>query len=205
MKSLSTAKPGSTLSKYILTYRSLILFLLIAVTISTNAQDRWRGSIRGAVNFPVKDLSIAELNTGFGLEGNVSYRLMQHLSIYTGWGYSNFSSSSPNKGYSYEETGYQFGLQFIHPITTRLNYMIGGGGLYNHIEVENKNGEIIDDSGHGLGWQLEGGLSIPLGKRWQLLPSIRYRSLSRPLKSEGGSTDVDLKYISAGAGISFQF
>jgi hypothetical protein len=40
--------------------------------------------------------------------------------------------------------------------------MLKGGATYNHIETENSEGEIIDDSGHGFGWQAGTGLSLAI-------------------------------------------
>ena len=83
--------------------------------------------------------------------------------------------------------------------------MLKGGGTYNHIETENNEGKIIDDTGHGFGWQLGAGVGIPLGKKLQLIPEVRYRSLSRDISIGDGSRPVDLNYISAGAGLFFSF
>ena len=83
--------------------------------------------------------------------------------------------------------------------------MVGGGGIYNHIETENEAGDIIDDTGHGLGWQVETGLVIPVGhhNRWQLIPAVRYRALSREIDIEGTKTAADLTYFSVGMGVSW--
>ena len=83
--------------------------------------------------------------------------------------------------------------------------MIKGGGTYNHIETENSAGKIIYDTGHGFGWQAGGGIAIPIGKRWLLVPEVRYRSLSRDINTGDGTTPIDLNYLSAGVGISYSF
>jgi opacity protein-like surface antigen len=83
--------------------------------------------------------------------------------------------------------------------------MIKGGGTYNHIETENSAGDIINDTGHGLGWQLGAGVKIPLSMRVFLTPEVRYRSLSRDIKVGEVSRPVDLNYVSAGVGLSFTF
>ena len=91
----------------------------------------------------------------------------------------------------FEETGYTFGFQFIHPIEeTSLSYLIRVGGIFNHIEVENGSGEIISDSKHGLGWEIGAGIVIPIFNRLNLLPSVRYRSLSRDIEIGNRITSV---------------
>jgi len=103
----------------------------------------------------------------------------------------------------FEETGYTFGLQFIHPIAeSTTSYLVLIGGIYNHIEVENSAGDITADSGHGLGWELGAGLNFDLGSKWNLRPQVGYRALSRDIEIGSISTDVDLNYITIGIGIA---
>ena len=79
----------------------------------------------------------------------------------------------------FEETGYVIGLQFKHPVDGFLSsYYLRAGALYNHIEVENDNGDIIGDTGHGLGFQLAAGVDIPLGAKWSLTPGVKYNAVS---------------------------
>ena len=132
---------------------------------------------------------------------------MPHLSVYAGWSWNKFGSDQEfdNPELDFEETGYTFGLQFIHPLgDSKINLLARAGGLANHIEVEQGN-DVISDSGHGFGWQVEGGLAIPFGENWRLMPSVRYRSLSRDLKIETVTTSVDLNYISIGMGVALTF
>ena len=132
---------------------------------------------------------------------------MPHLSVYAGWSWNKFGSDEKINGTSldFEETGYTYGLQFIHPIgESNINLLARAGGLANHIEVE-KGDEIISDSGHGFGWQVEAGLAIPFGERWRLMPTVRYRSLGRDLEIETVTTSVDLNYISVGLGVAVTF
>jgi len=185
----------------------IMAIAMICVSNHTYAQDRWSVELRPGVNFATKKLGSANLNTGFGAEGTLAYRFLPHLSIYGGWSWNKFGSDHQMNGSTleFEETGYSYGLQFIHPIGgSKINYLIRAGGLSNHIEVE-RGGEIIADSGHGFGWQVEGGLAIPLGERWRLLPTVRYRSLSRDLTIGTVDTPVDLNYFSLGIGISRTF
>lgn len=188
---------------------STITCIIILFSFSfLQAQDKWSVELRSGAAFATEELGDADLDTGFGFEANCSYRFLPHLSTYIGWGWNQFSSEQSVFGseLDFEETGYIFGLQFIHPIfDSKLKYMLGAGGIYNHIETENKEGDIIDDTGHGLGWQVESGLVIPLGSKIHLMPSVRYRSLSREIEVSNTSKEVDLKYLSTSVGISWTF
>lgn len=191
--------------------QSAVIFTCVAAMIffiaplETMAQARWSFDLRGAVAFPTQSLGEADLSTGFGVEPTFSYRFMPHLGAYAGWGWHQFNTDEMPAGtdMDVEETGYTFGLQFIHPIEgTSLSYFVRGGGIYNHIEIENDEGDIVSDSGHGLGWQAEAGIVVSLNDYWSLLPGVRYRALSRDIELENVTTNVDLNYVSVGVSFS---
>jgi len=183
--------------------------LLLLISTPTVAQDRFGVELRVGPEFATQDLGNANLNTGFGSELVFSYRFLPHLGAYGGWGYGRMSAdgnSFAGTDIDVEETGYTFGLQFIHPIrTSRYGYFLRAGAIYNHIEVENTDGDITADSDHGFGWQIGAGPVITLGQNWKLMPGLRYRSLSRDIEVGGVSTDVELTYFTAGVGIMRTF
>jgi hypothetical protein len=109
----------------------------------------------------------------------------------------------------FEETGYVFGLRWEHPLPNeRGNGMAvwaRAGGTLKHIEVEDGEGEIVSDSGHGLGWEVGAGLSLPLGERFSLTPGIRYKALSRELEVGSSPTDWDLSDVTFELGGRWHF
>jgi long-subunit fatty acid transport protein len=188
--------------------RIFITITIFLICNTTNAQKKWEVTFRPGLNFPNQDLGNTKLEIGYGFETTISYSFMPHLATYTGWGWNSFSEKDSPAGnkFSFEETGYSFGLQFIHPISNyKLKYLVSLGGIYNHIELENNNGDIISDTGHGLGWEVATGVSYPFGERFHFRPSVRYRSLSRDLKIGSISTPVDLNYFSLNGAISWSF
>lgn len=190
-----------------------LLLTIVALTLLTSfnqpqAQDKWSLEFRPGVNYATQDIADADLGLGFGGELTIAYRFMPHLAAYAGWSYNNFAvdQSFAGSDANFEETGYTFGFQFIHPIgESSIKYLARIGGTYNHIEIENNDGDIIIDSGHGLGWQAEAGLVIPLSDKFSLLPSVRYRSLNRNIDINDVSTSVNLNYLSVGVGLSWSF
>ena len=184
------------------TYILPIVFLLAAFTLS--AQDRLSLELRANGAFPTEQLGGADLQFGFGFEGAVNYRILPHLGAYAGWGWHRFTTDEflTDTNIDVEETGYTFGLQFMHPLgVSSLSYYVRAGGIYNHLELENESGDIMADTGHGLGWQVGAGVAIPLGRDWHLLPGVKYSSLSRDLAIGDYRTTADLKYVSVGVGI----
>lgn len=196
---------------------TFIAILMLGLTLPVFAQNtqndqssfdagRWNFELRTGADRATQKLGAAKLKTGFGIDATFSYRFMPHLSVYAGWGWNVFGldRSFAGTNMDFEETGYAFGLQFIHPFEhSSISYMVKAGGLYNHIETENSQGDIVNDSSHGLGWQAEAGVVVPLSTTVHLVPSVRYRTVSRSIAIGGVSTAVDLNYISIGAGIGW--
>lgn len=183
------------------------IVLLLSVE-ATNAQNRIGWELRTGVDFATQELGNADLNTGFGFDGILSYRFMPHTSLFGGWGWHRFTSDDSFAGANmdFEETGYTFGLEYMHPLgSSPLDFYIRGGGIYNHIEVESSDGDITADSDHGLGWQIEGGVAFDLGNGWILKPGVRYRSLSRDIEVGNTTTDIDLTVFNTSVGISRTF
>jgi len=171
-------------------------------------QDRISVEFRPGASFATKDLGDADIGAGGGFEATFAFQFMPHLSVYAGWGWNAFKTDNSFAGNNtnFKETGYTYGLQFIHPLpTTKLSYMIRAGAVSNHIEVENSNGDVVADSGVGLGWQAECGLAIPVGENWRLIPGIRYRYLSRDIHYGATAMPLDLRYFSLGMGVNWTF
>lgn len=171
----------------------------------TYAQNRLSWEVRTGVDFAARDLGNTALNTGYGIDGILAYRFMPHTSLFGGWGWHQFTSDgSPDM--DFEETGYTFGLEFLHPIGfSAVNFYIRAGGIYHHVEVENSDGDTIADSDHGLGWQADAGVAFDLGNRWLLKPAVRYRSLSQDIDIGETPTDIELIYYTLSVGISRSF
>jgi len=161
-------------------------------------------------SFAIKKLDDAKMKVGFGFEGILHYRFYKHLEAYAGWGWNYFSSEDSFAGENcdFEETGYMFGLQFKHTIwDSPISYYVRAGGLWNHIEIENIDGNIIEDTKHGLGYQLAGGVYIPIGKNWSFNTGLIFNSLNRNniVFSDNIKRTLDLKYLSLRVGIIKMF
>ena len=190
----------------------LIACVLITVCfLDGNAQEndkRFGIELNGGPSFATKKLGDADLKTGMGFEGIFHYRFMPHLGIYTGWGWNGFSSKKSFAGTNtdFDETGYVLGLQFCHPIEkSSISYYLRMGALYNHIELENEEGDNLGDTGHGFGLQLAGGIDLPLGSNWSLTPGVKFNYLSGDIEISGTTSQIDLNYWSLRVGILKKF
>lgn len=189
----------------------IALAIFAVITTSGNAQEkdkRFSLELNGGPAFPTKEF-VEGIRMGFGFEGTFQYRILPYAGVYGGWGanwLSTESSVSSENNMDYEETGYVLGLYFNQPIgSTNLSYYVRAGALYNHIEIENSDGDIVDDSGHGPGFQLAAGLDINLGSGWSLTPGLKFNYLSRETELEGITKQLDYQYLSARIGIMKRF
>jgi hypothetical protein len=168
----------------------------------------WSVQFSGGAALPTQEMGDSELGTGLGFEGLVGYRFMPHLGAYAGWDWHHFIADESFAGpdVDVEETGYAFGLQFIHPIgESSLSYVIRAGGTFDHIEIENDEGDIVADSEHGLGWEAGLGLDMAFAGDWHVRPMVRYRTLSRDIDIEEEVTEVDLNYVALEVGFALSF
>lgn len=185
---------------------AFVLFILLSVCSFAQQTDKRFGfEFNGGASMATKKINASSVEPGFGFEGTLHYRFMPHLGIYGGWGWNKFESGN-SLDWCFEETGYVLGLNFTHPISdTKLSYYLRIGGLYNHIETEDSEGDIINDSKHGFGFQLAGGIDINLGSNWSLTPGLKFNNLSKETIIEGQSKGFDYQYISARIGILKRF
>jgi len=186
-----------------------ITLALLALPASSPAQSRVGFEFRAGAALPTQDLADAELQTGLGFEGTIGYRLMPHLGLYAGWDWHHFNAKQSFAGadLDFETTGYAFGLRFQHPFrgeTGGVAYQLRAGGILNHIEVEDHDGDLVVDTGHGLGFEVGAGLAIPM-RGWQLVPGVRYRSLKRDFEIGTTTTPGTLSYLTIDLGFARRF
>lgn len=181
----------------------------LALPATAPAQSRFHFEVRPGIAIPTQDLADASLQTGLGFEGTVGYRFMSHLGIYAGWDWHHFNAKQSFAGadIDFEETGYAFGLRFQHPLggeAGKVALQLRGGGTLNHIEAENNSGDLVADTGHGLGWEAGVGLAVRLGG-WDMVPGARYRTLKRDFEVGATTTSGTLSYIAIEVGFARRF
>lgn len=196
--------------------RAHLAFAALAVALSARAalaQSPWSLELNGDAAFPTRTLAGADLRTGGGFGVNARYRVLEHLAVYAGWDWHLQQTRQLVVGQTIDanDTGYSVGLRFEHPLRgERLGagipaVWLRAGALAAHIELENAAGTLVEDTGHGLGWEAGAGLSVPLGARLALTPGVRYRSLTRDLTLGGAPRTATLAYTTAGIGLAYTF
>ncbi len=163
------------------------VFFLLTLLVSWGgyAQEndsRFGIELDGGPSFSLQKWGGVDAKTGFGFEGTLHYRFYRHLGAYAGWGWNRFSSedSFAGKKSDFEETGYVLGLQFRHSLgRSPLSYYVRAGALWDHLEIEDNGGELLDDTGHDWGYQVSAGVETPLGRAWSLGAGLKLNTLHR--------------------------
>lgn len=189
---------------------AIIVFVAaLAVPSISGAQDRWSAEVLPGVAIPTEKLGDADVNRGVGADATIGYRVMHHLSVYGGWGWRHFPTDVTfmGKDVEIEETGYAFGARFEHPLGSAglSELVIRLGGTYDHVEVEDSDGNIVDDSGHGLGFEVGTGIAFRLGDKWRVTPGARFRSTSREFTDGAVVPQAKLRYVALEIGFSRRF
>ena len=172
-----------------------------------SAQNRFALELNAGAAFPTEDLGTAALESGFGAGITANIRVMPHLHLYGGWDYHTFVTDQllGTAEYDVDDTGYALGAKFQHPMNDRIDSWLRIGALYNHIELEDSNGDIVSDSGHELGWEAGAGVSIAVNDRFAIMPGARFRTYSATLDLDGDELPVDLTYITAEVRFAIKF
>lgn len=171
------------------------------------AQSPWSVELDANSALPTQRLAGADLETGYGFGANLRYRFHPRVAAYAGWEWHRFRTDLAlgEADLDVEDTGYTFGVRVEQPFVGRTAGWLRAGGLGSHIELEDDEGEIISDSGHGLGWELGAGLAIPVGDRAALTPGVRYRWLQRDIDVGVQRRSGTLAYFTLGAGLAVSF
>lgn len=193
----------------ILTTRWLAPALLLGMAPAAIAQESpWQIEGRLGAALPLGDLGDVELDPGISLSATLSYRLTDSLAVYGGWGWHLLGAeeveATPDG--AVEETGYVLGLAFESPLAeTGLDYRLHGGVTYEHIEIEDDDGDVVEDTGHGAGFELGAALVWPLSEQLSLTPGLRYRYLSRDIELGEQSSSEELTFVSTEVGLAWRF
>ncbi len=187
-----------------------LMALMVVLQLTGHTQQtekRFGFELNTGLSIATNKIADASLNPGFGFEGTLHYHFAQHTGLYAGWGWNRFGANNSFAGSDIciEETGYVIGLQYQQMRNQSFGYFVRLGMLYNHLEIENNEGDIIHDTGHGPGFQLAGGLVIPLSAKWNLMPGVKFNALKRDLTDEGTTRTLKQNYLQIRVGFVRKF
>ncbi len=192
-------------------YKTIIATAALATLLQLSpaaAQGPFGIQLRGNGAIATQDQDRETTQNGYGFGATVDYFFMPNVAAYAAWDLTHFSAHETlGANRDLEETGYALGLRYEIPIRalSRTAGWVRAGAMYNHIELENDEGDVIADSGHELGWEAGAGLAFSLNNGWTVNPGVRYRSLTRDLDIAGTTVPVELEYVAFEIGLARRF
>jgi opacity protein-like surface antigen len=187
---------------------STIILAATGLFSPVSGQDAFGVELRANGAISTQDTEREYNENGFGFEANLQYQFHQNLSAYAGWDWARFSALNSIAGpeMDLEQTGYVLGVRYQRSFTetSPTSWWVRFGGIYEHLELEDSDGNQIDDSGHGFGLETGAGISVPMAERWSLTPGVRYRKLSRDLQVDGMEVPVKMESLAFELGVQFR-
>ena len=187
--------------------RVALALALLAPAGAAMAQSPFSAEVRLGVGYPTEDFGAAEPALGLGFEATILYDLPLCLQLYAGWDWYHFGSEDDAVDLDFEDTGYAAGLRWTPERFERfLGPWLRAGVVYDHIEIENDEGDVVSDSDHVLGYEAGLGLTFPLGDRVTLTPGVRYRTFAPEMEAAGITADAaDFSYVAMEIGMAIRF
>lgn len=179
--------------------------------------------VRGGIGFPTGDLGddeqgAADLGYGFGATGMFTVTPM--FGVYAGYSRFSFAADTEelaggavdNVDVDYNASGFNAGVQASLPAMMGFAGAapyLRGGVVYHKLEVDLGDtvlDDVVDDdageSDYGLGFEVGGGLDIPLGPTVSVTPGVRYVTYQPDFNDED---ETDVNYVAADVGLKIRF
>lgn len=153
--------------------------------------------VRGGLAFPTGDLEdVAE--SGITVGANGTYMFTQQLGLYAGFTYNAFGLVEEAEEIGIDGSintyGFDAGVKamFASP-TMPVTPFVKGGLVYHKVELDVEGLDLgdEDDTEFGLGFEVGGGVMVPLGPRLSFTPAVSYTSFKPNYEGEEEDDEID--------------
>jgi hypothetical protein len=187
------------------------VFATVAVALSlvaseAKAQFSIPLSVEGRLDYavPVRDFDdLADEGMSWG--AGVSLGVTPGIGIYGTYSTTEFELAAAENT-EIQDEGFSVGLTTALPRVSGLAPWVGAGLVIHQFdfndETENGDNDGIDED---LGFEVGGGLAVPLGANIRLTPAIGYRQYGVDVGTLLGTSEFDVSYFTAGVGVNFSF
>ncbi|HEX2095662.1 MAG TPA: outer membrane beta-barrel protein [Longimicrobiaceae bacterium] len=168
----------------------------VAFAYDARAQGRSPLSVEARASAAVPTGSFADvaggIGTGYGFGVTGELALTPALGVYAGYSYTGFDLDDRED--TLDETGLDAGVRASFGAGGRFTPFLKGGVVYHKLETDLVEGESR------LGFEVGGGLDLPLGNVISVTPGISYTQI--PGDDDLGETD--LSHVRLGVGLRFR-
>jgi hypothetical protein len=176
----------------------LVLLTLAGIPRTAAAQSPIRLAVEPRVGaaFPLGTLGDhAETGSGWGVSATV--QLVPNYGLYGGYSRTEFDLDAGERAI---DSGFSVGLSAAYPgLFGGLTPWLGTGLLIHDLEVE---GVAIPAGDSSVGFEVGGGVVVPLAPRIRLTPGIGYRQYRAPFIGDANAT---ISYLSLAVGLNLAF
>jgi hypothetical protein len=194
------------------------LVALAAVALAGSAQAQaipvspFSVEVRGGLAFPTGELDdVAE--SGITVGANGTYMFTPMLGLYAGFTYNAFGlpeeADELDVDGSINTYGFDAGVKamFATP-TLPVTPFLKGGLVYHKAEVDIEGLDLgdEDETDFGLGFEVGGGVMVPLGPRLSFTPAVSYTSFKPSYEGDEDDDEVDnLTSFRVDVGLNIRF
>ena len=104
-----------------------------------------------------------------------------------------------------EDSGFSVGLTTALPSVSGLSPWVGAGLVIHEFDLDDDTDGDEDDIEEDLGFEVGGGLAVPLAPNIRLTPGIGYRQYGVDVGTLLGTAEFDVSYFTAGVGLNISF
>ncbi|HEX6909027.1 MAG TPA: hypothetical protein VF142_01455 [Longimicrobium sp.] len=172
-----------------------------------NAQLPIPLSVEGRVDYavPVRDFDdIVDEGMSWGV--GASLGVSPGVGIYGTWSRTEFELEDLQDA-EVQDEGFSVGVTTSLPSVSGLAPWVGAGLVIHQFDFDDETDEDSDEDGieEDLGFEVGGGLAIPLAPNVRLTPGIGYRQYGVDVGTLLGTAEFDVSYFTAGVGLNISF
>lgn len=180
---------------------------LALVAGEANAQLPIPLSVEGRLDYavPVRDFDDI-VDEGMSWSAGASLGISPGLGIYGTYSQTEFEIENLEDA-EVEDSGFSVGLTTALPTLSGLSPWIGAGVVFHQFDFNDETDEDNDEDGieEDLGFEVGGGLAVPLARNVRLTPGIGYRQYGVDVGTLLGTAEFDVTYFTAGVGLNISF
>ena len=193
------------------------LLALAAVALAGSAQAQaipvspFSVEVRGGLAFPTGDLDDVA-DSGITVGANGTYMFTPMLGLYAGFTYNSFSLGEEADELGVDGSINTYGLDagvkamFATP-TLPVTPFLKGGLVYHKLELDIEGLDLgdEDESDFGLGFEVGGGVMVPLGPRLSFTPAVSYTSFKPSYEGDDEDDEESVTSFRVDVGLNIRF
>jgi opacity protein-like surface antigen len=186
-------------------FASAVLALVVAAG-EANAQLPVPLSVEGRLDYavPVRDFDDF-VDEGMSWGAGASLGISPGLGIYGTYSQTEFELEDVEDA-EVQDAGFSVGLTTALPSVSGISPWVGAGLVIHELDLDDETDEGDDDGiEEDLGFEVGGGLALPLAPNIRLTPGIGYRQYGVDVGTLLGTAEFDVTYFTAGVGLNISF